>query len=252
MTQIKLVDGCQFVRTKDGGWLEVGATLPEKSTAKISGEAIVFKRAAQFMWGGTFRGGEFWGGEFRGGTFKGGEFWGGMFMGGTFMGGKFMGGKFMGGKFKGGTFRSGTFRGGKFRGGEFMVGTFMGGTFMGGEFRGGMFRGGTFKGGEFWGGMFRGGEFRGGTFMGGMFRGGTFNSSPACAQRSDGYMFVAHFVNSELRIWAGCRNFSWNEAIDHWSDDHDHAAETQRIIHFLKAQAQAAKDIHYLNMETTL
>ena len=162
MTEIKLAYGRQFARTKDGGWLEVGATLPKSSTAKISGEAIVFKRAAREMWGGTFKGGEFMGGEFEGGTFKGGKF--------------------------------------------------MGGTFMG----------------------------------------GTFNLSPACAQRSDGYMFVAHFVEGELRIWAGCRNFSWNEAIDHWSDDHDHGAETQRIIHFLKAQAEAAKGIDYSNMETTL
>jgi len=157
MTEIKLAYGRQFARTKDGGWLEVGATLPKSSTAKISGEAIVFKRAAREMWGGTFKGGEF-----------------------------------------------------------------------------------------------MGGEFEGGKFMGGTFMGGTFNLSPACAQRSDGYMFVAHFVEGELRIWAGCRNFSWNEAIDHWSDDHDHGAETQRIIHFLKAQAQAAKGIDYSNMETTL
>ena len=190
MTEIKLAYGRQFARTKDGGWLEVGATLPKSSTAKISGDAIVFKRAARDMWGGTFMGG-----TFRGGDFCGGDFWGGTFIGGDFFGGEFMGGDFCGGRF--------------------------------------------------WGG-----EFNGGTFMGGYFRGGTFNLSPACAQRSDGYMFVAHFVEGELRIWAGCRNFSWNEAIDHWSDDHDHGAETQRIIHFLKAQAQAAKGIDYPNMET--
>ena len=195
MTEIKLAYGRQFARTKDGGWLEVGATLPKSSTAKISGDAIVFKRAARDMWGGTFMGGTFRGGTFRGGDFCGGDFWGGTFIGGDFFGGEFMGGDFCGGRF--------------------------------------------------WGG-----EFNGGTFMGGYFRGGTFNLSPACAQRSDGYMFVAHFVEGELRIWAGCRNFSWNEAIDHWSDDHDHGAETQRIIHFLKAQAQAAKGIDYPNMET--
>jgi hypothetical protein len=200
MTEIKLAYGLRFARTKDGGWLEVGATLPKTSTAKISGEAIVFKSAAHEMWGGYFWGGTFMGGTFNGGTFMGGYFWGGTFNGGTFMGGYFRGGEFNGG------------------------------TFMGGYFRGGEFNGGTFWGGEFWG--------------------GTFNLSPACAQRSDGYMFVAHFVEGELRIWAGCRNFSWNEAIDHWSDDHDHGAETQRIIHFLKAQAQAAKGIDYPNMET--
>jgi len=255
MTEIKLAYGRQFARTKDGGWLEVGATLPKSSTAKISGDAIVFKRAARDMWGGTFMGGTFRGGDFCGGRFWGGEFNGGTFMGGEFNGGTFMGGYFRGGTFWGGTFMGGTFRGGTFRGGDFCGGDFWGGTFIGGDFFGGEFMGGDFCGGRFWGGEFNGGtfmggEFNGGTFMGGYFRGGTFNLSPACAQRSDGYMFVAHFVEGELRIWAGCRNFSWNEAIDHWSDDHDHGAETQRIIHFLKAQAQAAKGIDYPNMET--
>ena len=89
-------------------------------------------------------------------------------------------------------------------------------------------------GGEFWGGVFRDGWFRGG-----VFRGGVFWSSPCCALRSDGYMFVAKYVGPDLRIWAGCRNFSWGQAVAHWNDAHRHGAESQRIIHFLKAQAQA-------------
>ena len=98
---------------------------------------------------------------------------------------------------------------------------------------------GVFCGGEFRGGVFCGGEFRGGVFRGGVFRGGVFHNSPSCAQRSDGYMFVAKHVAGQLRIWAGCRNFSWDEAVAHWNDEHPRGAESQRIIHFLKAQAEA-------------
>ena len=95
----------------------------------------------------------------------------------------------------------------------------------------GNFRDGTFLGGEFWGG----------TFLGGTFLGGEFWSSPSCAQRSDGYMFVAKMVDGELRIWAGCRNFSWDEAVAHWGcQNHHHHAESMRIIEFLRAQEESA------------
>ena len=103
-------------------------------------------------------------------------------------------------------------------------------------------RGGWFYGGEFHDGAFHGGEFHGGEFHGGAFRGGAFHASPCCAQRHDGWMFVAKYVGEELRIWAGCHNFSWEEAVEHWNDDHCHGAESQRIIHFLKAQAEAERE----------
>ena len=137
--------GRTFQRTKDGGWIEQGAKLPEGSTAIIAGSAIVFAKAAKNMHGGTFRGGVFWGGVF-------------------------------------------------------------------------------------WGGVFWGGEFPD----------GVFKTSPSCAQRSDGYMFVAKYVKNELRIWAGCRNFSWEQAISHWGNPkHPHHEESMRIITFLKAQEEA-------------
>jgi hypothetical protein len=120
-------------------------------------------------------------------------------------------------------------------------GTFRGGTFHGGWFRGGTFHGGDFRGGTFHGGWFRRGTFHGGDFRGGTFHGGEFNKSPSTAQRSDGYVFVAKTVKEELRIWAGCRNFSWDEAVDHWNNDHPHGKESQRIIYFLKAQEEAAQ-----------
>lgn len=106
---------------------------------------------------------------------------------------------------------------------------------------GGWFYGGWFYGGLFRGGVFHNGEFHGGRFYGGVFRDGIFYASPCCAQRSDGYMFVAKYVSGDLRIWAGCRNFSWDEARAHWNDEHKHGAETQRIIHFLKEQAEAER-----------
>jgi len=89
-------------------------------------------------------------------------------------------------------------------------------------------------GGTFWNGVFRGGEF-----WVGVFWGGEFYQSPCMAQRSDGYLFVAKVVDGELRVWAGCRNFSWDEAVTHWHDGHRLGAESQRIINFLKAQAEA-------------
>lgn len=134
------------------------------------------------------------------------------------------------------------FKGGEFRGGVFRGGVFWGGTFRGGEFWGGEFRDGEFRDGFFKGGLFLGGTFRGGEFLDGVFWGGVFYQSPCCAQRSDGYMFVAKYVDDDLRIWAGCRNFSWDEAVAHWNDDHRHGAESQRIIHFLKAQAEAERE----------
>lgn len=97
-------------------------------------------------------------------------------------------------------------------------------------------------GGVYRGGVYRDGEFRDGVYRGGVFWGGKYWSSPCCAQRHDGYMFVAKYVDDELRIWAGCRNFSWDEAVAHWNDDHRHGAESQRIIHFLKAQADAERE----------
>lgn len=45
-------------------------------------------------------------------------------------------------------------------------------------------------------------------------------------------------MNGDLRIWAGCRNFSWGEAVGHWNDNHKHGRETQRIIKFLREQAE--------------
>lgn len=117
-------------------------------------------------------------------------------------------------------------------------GIFLDGTFEGGIFRGGIFGGGTFQGGTFEGGTFLDGIFLDGIFQGGIFRGGEFYGSPSCAQRSDGYMFVAKIVEGDLRIWAGCRNFPWDRAVDHWSGDHPHGEESTLIIHFLKKQAE--------------
>lgn len=143
---------------------------------------------------------------------------------------------------RGGWFHGGEFHDGAFHGGWFYDGWFYDGTFRGGAFRGGKFRGGEFYDGWFYGGEFHGGAFHGGAFRGGTFHGGAFHASPCCAQRHDGWMFVAKYVGEELRIWAGCHNFSWEEAVAHWNDDHRHGAESQRIIHFLKAQAEAERE----------
>ena len=132
MTNTMTKWGRKYARTEHGGWLEVGAVLPERSTAKICGDAIVTKEGAE--------------------------------------------------------------------------------------------------------------NLHGGTIWGGTINGGVFYQSPSMAQRSDGHCFIAKYVDGELRIWAGCRNFSWDEAVAHWHDNHERGAESQRIIHFLKAQAEAERD----------
>ena len=94
-------------------------------------------------------------------------------------------------------------------------------------------------GGTIRGGTIEGGTIEGGTIYGGTIEGGIFYTSPCQATRRDGYVFTAKIINGDLRIWAGCRNFSWDDAVDHWNDHHIHGAETQRIIDFLRAQAEA-------------
>jgi hypothetical protein len=105
-----------------------------------------------------------------------------------------------------------------------------GGAILGGEIRGGTIRGGTILGGI----------IRGGFICGGVIRGGTFFTSPCQATRSDGYTFTAKVVDGELRLWAGCRDFSWDEAVSHWGNpEHTHRKESMRIIRFLRDQAKA-------------
>ena len=134
----------------------------------------------------------------------------------------------------GGIIRGGTIYGGIIRGG-----IIEGGTIYGGIIRGGTIYGGTIYGGIIRGGTIYGGIIRGGTIYGGTIEGGIFYTSPCQATRRDGYVFTAKIINGDLRIWAGCRNFSWDDAVDHWNDHHIHGAETQRIIDFLRAQAEA-------------
>ena len=165
-------------------------------------------------------------------------FLGGVFRGGVFHGGDFRGGVFHGGDFRGGVFHGGVFRGGVFLGGVFRGGVFHGGVFHGGVFHGGVFRGGVFHGGVFLGGVFRGGVFHGGVFRGGVFRGGYFYVTPPIATRHDGYVFTAKIVEGEMRIWAGCRNFSLAEALDHWGAGHRFSEESLAIVKFLETQAR--------------
>ena len=210
---------------REGGWAETLDSIPPDSSAQFYGDALCFK------------GGKFYSGKFRGGVFHDGKFRGGVFHDGVFHDGVFYGGVFHDGVFYGGVFHDGDFYDGEFWGGKFYDGDFYDGVF-----HDGVFYGNEFCGGEFYDGVFCGGEFYDGVFLGGVFRGGEFYQSPCSAQRSDGYVFVAKYVDDDLRIWAGCRNFSWGEAVAHWNDDHEHGAESQRIIHFLKAQAEAERE----------
>ena len=71
---------------------------------------------------------------------------------------------------------------------------------------------------------------------------GKHTITPAMAVRSDGYTFVA-YTTTELRIVAGCRNFSWDEAIAHWNAGHRHHSESVRIINFLREQVEAREPV---------
>ena len=101
-----------------------------------------------------------------------------------------------------------------------------------------VFLGGVFRGGVFHGGVFRGGVFHGGVFRGGVFHGGVFYVTPPIATRHDGYVFTAKIVEGEMRIWAGCRNFSLAEALDHWGAGHRFSEESLAIVKFLETQAR--------------
>ena len=64
-------------------------------------------------------------------------------------------------------------------------------------------------------------------------------------QRSDGYLFFLVKNDKEWRLIAGCRNFTMNEAQDHWQATRARTAlgdETFAILDYLKARlAQVEK-----------
>ena len=143
-------------------------------------------------------------------------------------------------------------RGGRVTGGWVLGGLVRGGRVTGGVVSGNaVVRGGVVSGGEVSGnavvsgGLVSGGVVSGnavvsgGLVSGGEVRGGVHTCSPAMAQRSDGYCFIVHPVDGELRVWAGCRDFSWDEAMAHWNEEHQHHAETMRILKFLREQVEA-------------
>ena len=68
--------------------------------------------------------------------------------------------------------------------------------------------------------------------------GGKHTKTVAMASRSDGWTFAAYMA-PKLRITAGCRNFSWAQAVAHWGDpQHYMHAESMLIINYLKAKVE--------------
>ena len=68
--------------------------------------------------------------------------------------------------------------------------------------------------------------------------GGKHIKTVAMASRSDGWTFAAYMA-PELRITAGCRNFSWAQAVAHWGGpQHYMHAESMLIINYLKAKVE--------------
>ena len=63
--------------------------------------------------------------------------------------------------------------------------------------------------------------------------------TPPKVSRSDGYDFIiVPCSDGQLRILAGCRYFTIDEAYDHWNSDHPYYDETMDILNFLVTRAK--------------
>ena len=132
--------------------------------------------------------------------------------------------------------------GGVILGGVIEGGTILGGAILGGTILGGTILGGTIRGGTIWDGTIWDGTIWGGTILGGS----VVKVTPPSAGRSDGYLFlVLTQEDGSVRVTAGCRNFTFEEARTHWSATRGGTPlgdETFRILAFLEAEHAARKE----------
>ena len=79
---------------------------------------------------------------------------------------------------------------------------------------------------DFYGAYLGGADLRGANLRGANFRGANLGGAYLGNQwivqggtRSDGYQFMlTNFTGEGVRVRAGCRNFTWAQAIAHWTD----------------------------------
>ena len=100
-----------------------------------------------------------------------------------------------------------------------------------------IWRDGEWQDGVWQGGLWRGGVWRGGVWHGGVWRDGEWHGSATrqCVILGDdlrGYRFIAEYI-SELRIKAGCRDFSFDEARAHW-ESKQYTKNKVLIMHMLE------------------
>lgn len=163
----------------------------------------------------------------RGGVWLDGVWYGGVWRSGMWLDGEWRGGEWYGGVWYGGVWRGGEWRGGVWRDGVWRDGMWYGGEWLDGVWLDGERRGGVWRDGEWYGG-----EWRGGEWLDGEWYGSNTRQMVVLGDDLRGYRFVAEFV-SELRIKAGCRNFSFEKARAHWQS----APESKNkvlILHMLE------------------
>ena len=104
----------------------------------------------------------------------------------------------------------------------------------------------AFKFGAYLGGADLRGAYLGDAYLRGAYLGGADLGGQWCIQgpaRSDGYFFtLTNFKDEGVRLKAGCRNFTLEEARKHWNETRQGTAlgaETFAILDCLEAMAKA-------------
>ena len=114
-----------------------------------------------------------------------------------------------------------------------------GADLRGADLRGANLRGANLGGADLRGADFRGADLRGADLRGANLRGANLGDQWVVqgATRSDGYPFMlTKFTGEGIRVKAGCRNFTWREAWEHWKKTRDGTPlgnETYEILHGL-------------------
>ena len=148
-------------------------------------------------------------------------------------------------------FKSGAYLGDADLGGAYLRGAYLGGAYLrgadlGDADLGGAYLGDAYLGGAYLRGAYLGGAYLGGAYLGGAYLGGADLGEQWCIQgpaRSDGYFFMlTNFKDEGVRLKAGRRNFTLEEARKHWNGTRKGTAlgaETFAILDCLEAMAKA-------------
>jgi len=98
---------------------------------------------------------------------------------------------------------------------------FSGADLRGADLRGAYLRGAYLRGADLRGADLRGADLRDADLRGANLRGANLGAQWIIlgGTRSDGFQFLlTNFTEEGVRVKAGCRNFTWAEAIAHWTE----------------------------------